>query len=78
MPPDRLQEGLGIEDYERLLEHLAAALATFQRTDRKLNSAEISAKSMLTVLHAELQRQYKLKCAEARNITEPPWEVPLD
>ena len=74
LPPDRLE--LSVEDTTTLLKLLDDALKIMNQRGQKLSSAEISAKSMLTVIRNDLHEKQRERRREAGHLTEPPWQTP--
>ena len=74
LPPDRLE--MSVEDSALLLQHMDDALKLMSRPGQRLSPAEISVKSLLTVLRNDLWQKNRERRREAQQITEPPWETP--
>ena len=64
---------LSEDETEEILAALATALAVFERAQSRLGSFEISVKSMLAVLRAELLRQTGDRLNNMVDVTTPPW-----
>lgn len=68
-------EELSLADAALLIGHLGRALAVFDRAEGRLGPAEISAKSILTVLRNDLRQRQRRRMAAARDLTLAPWSL---